>query len=161
VTGRRASFHQCLRQMNNDNIAVFFYGLFMDESLLASKGVRPSHSARAYLEGYRLRIGKRATLVPERGGKAHGVLMTIGRDDAAALYSEQSVSDYVAEAVTVMLPDGSIKQATCYNLPADRLEGTNPAYAESLLRLATSLGFPEEYLDTIRTEARPNPASKP
>lgn len=142
--------------MSDNKVAVFFYGLFMDESLLASKGIDPSHSTVGYVDGYRLRIGKRATLVPERASRAYGVLMTIGRLDATALYSDEAVSDYVPEPVSVTLPSGVIKPAICYNLPPSKLEGANSAYAESLLQLATSLGFPDEYLDTIRTEGYPN-----
>ena len=83
---------------------VFFYGLFMDESLLASKGVRPTEPTIGYVDGYGLRIGKRATLLPEANSRAYGVLMKIASEDAAALYSEQSVADYVAEPVVVTLP---------------------------------------------------------
>ena len=131
---------------------VFFYGLFMDESLLASRGIDPSNSTVGYVDGYRLRIGKRATLVPKGASRAYGVLMTIGPQDAATLYSDESVSDYVPEPVSVTLPSGVIESATVYNLPAGKLEGSNSAYAASLLQLATNLGFPAEYLDTIRIE---------
>lgn len=81
--------------------------------------------------------------------------MTIGRQDATALYSDESVSDYVPEPVSVTLPSGVIEPAICYNLPPGKLEGANSAYAESLLQLATNLGFPDEYLDTIRMEGYP------
>jgi len=142
--------------MNDDKIAVFFYGLFMDEALLASRGIAPSHATLGYVDGYRLKIGKRATLIPQRAARAHGVLMTIGREDATALYSDESVSDYIPEPVSVLLPGGAVEPAVCYNLPPGKLEGTNSAYAESLLRLATKLGFPDEYLDTIRLEGHPD-----
>jgi hypothetical protein len=138
--------------MNENNVAVFFYGLFMDESLLASRGVAPSRSAVGYVDGYRLSIGKRATLVPERGARAYGVLMTIGREDTTTLYSEQTVADYVPETVSVTLPGGVVEAATCYNLPPGKLAGANAAYAEALLQLAERLGFPDEYLETIRRE---------
>jgi len=142
--------------MSDDTIAVFFYGLFMDESLLVSRGIAPLLATLGYVDGYRLKIGERATLIPQRAARAHGVLMTIGRQDAAALYSDESVSDYVPEPVSVTLPDGSVKPAVCYNLPPDKLEGTNSAYAESLLRLATKLGFPDTYLDAIRMQGHPD-----
>ncbi len=138
--------------MNQPGVAVFFYGLFMDETLLASKGVRPSRTAIGYVDGYRLRIGKRATLEVEAGGRAHGVLMTIEQDDLAKLYSEDSVADYVPEEVSVRLAGGVNETAVCYLLPPGKLEGSNSAYAESLLLLATDLGFPGDYLAEIRTE---------
>jgi hypothetical protein len=136
--------------MNTNETKVFFYGLFMDESLLASKGVRPRQATVAYVDGYVLRIGKRATLLPKANSRAYGVLMTIAADDAAALYSEPSVADYVAEAVVVTLPGDNRVPAVCYNLPAAKLAGTNPEYAASLLALATRLGLPDSYLRHIR-----------
>ena len=138
--------------MSEDNVAVFFYGLFMDEALLISKGIEPASSNIGYLDGYRLRIGKRATLVPEEGCRAYGVLMVIRREQATALYSDQTVADYVPEPVSVTLTDGGVEGAVCYNLPPGKLEGANSAYAKSLLRVAARLRFPEEYLNTIRMQ---------
>jgi hypothetical protein len=40
--------------MSTNEIGVFFYGLFMDESLLASKGVRPTELTVSYVDGYGL-----------------------------------------------------------------------------------------------------------
>ena len=139
--------------MDAHAVTVFFYGLFMDESLLASKGVLPRNSAIAYVDGFSLHIGNRATLLPEEKARAYGVLMEILREDAAALYSDESVSDYVAQPVIATLPDGSAVSAVSYNLPATRLTGTNPEYASALLELASRLGLPESYLEHIRVVA--------
>lgn len=135
--------------MNTNAITVFFYGLFMDESLLASKGIRPTESTIGYVDGFGLRIGERATLLPESNSRAYGVLMKITSEDAAALYSEPSVSDYVAEPVVVKLPGNNQVSAVCYNLPATSLTGTNSEYAAALLTLATKLDLPDSYLRHI------------
>jgi len=132
---------------------VFFYGLFMDESLLASKGLRTSRATVGYVDGYRLRIGQRATLAPDPTKRAYGVLMTLRAAEVRALYSEASVADYVAESVSVNLPEGTIASAVCYNLPPDKVEGANPRYASSLLTLAAKLGLPDDYLRQIREQA--------
>ena len=139
--------------MNDEQVAVFFYGLFMDESLLASKGISPSRATVGHVDGYALRIGTRATLLRDDGNRAYGVLMTIRAEDARALYSEESVADYVSEPVSVVLPDGTVESALCYNLPESKLKGTNPQYAKSLLTLAGKLGLPSDYLEHIRKQA--------
>ncbi len=136
--------------MSTNEITVFFYGLFMDEPLLASKGVHATEPTIGYVDGYGLRIGERATLLPESNSRAYGVLMKIASEDAAALYSEQSVADYVAEPVVVTLPGDIQVSAVCYNLPAAKLVGTNSEYAAALLALATKLGLPDSYLRHIR-----------
>ncbi len=129
---------------------VFFYGLFMDEQLLAAKGIAPSDLRSGFVDGFELNIGERATLVPRANARAYGVVMDIAAGDAAALYADASVADYVPEPVSVQLVDKTTVAATCYNLPADKVTGTNKEYAASLLELAVRLGFPDTYLDRIR-----------
>ncbi len=122
----------------------------MDQSVLAAQGIQPTGIQPGFLDGYRLRIGDRATLMRHAGDRAYGVLMTIAQSDAALLYADASVADYVPEPVSVELLDGSRHTATCYNLPEERVAGANPDYAEALLGLATRLEFPDSYLDQIR-----------
>ena len=129
---------------------VFFYGLFMDENLLATKGIEPSEVSLGFVDGYGLRIGERATLVPRPDSRAYGAMMEIAAGEATELYAEDSVADYLPEPVIVELMDGTRVEATCYNLPADKVTGANKEYAESLLVVATRLGFPDSYLDQIR-----------
>ncbi len=138
--------------MKAEDVAVFFYGLFMDKSLLASRGIRPSRATVGYVDGYGLRIGRRATLVPDETNRAYGVLMKIRAEDVRALYSEESVADYVSESVSVVLPDGTLESAVCYNLPESKMKGTNSQYANSLLTLAAKLGLPSDYLQQIRKQ---------
>ena len=129
---------------------VFFYGLFMDESLLATKSIEPSEVNLGFVDGYCLRIGERATLVRRPGSRAYGAMMDIAPSEATELYAEESVADYLPEPVIVELMDGTQVEATCYNLPGDKVTGANKEYAESLLDVATRLGLPDSYLDQIR-----------
>ncbi len=139
--------------MKTEQIAVFFYGLFMDQTLLAAKGIRPSRALAGHVDGYVLRIGSRATLVHDKNHKVYGVLMTLGAEDVTALYSEESVADYEAEIVSVALADGTHEAAVCYILPESKLNGTNAQYASALLELAARLNFPRHYLRQIRNQA--------
>jgi len=131
-------------------VRIFFYGLFMDESLLATKGIEPSDVKLGFVEGYGLRIGKRATLVRCPDSRAYGAMMDIVPSEVTELYAEESVADYLPEPVIVELMDGTQVEATCYNLPSDKVTAANKEYAESLLDIATELGFPDSYLDQIR-----------
>lgn len=132
---------------------VFFYGLFMDETLLAAKAVSPTESAVGYVEGFALHIGERATLLPEAGARAYGVLMNVTSAEAAKLYSEPSVADYIAESLVVHLPGDVQVPAVSYNLPAAKLSGANPEYAAALAKLAAGLGLPDSYVERIRSIA--------
>ena len=122
----------------------------MDERLLATKGIEPSEVKLGFVDGYGLRIGERATLVHCPGSRAYGATMEITPSDAAQLYAQESVADYLPEPVIVQLIEGKRIEATCYNLPSDAVTGANKEYAELLLGVATKLGFPDSYLDEIR-----------
>ena len=129
---------------------VFFYGLFMDEDLLATKGIEPSEVRIGFVDGYALRIRERATLVRRPDSRAYGTMMDIAASEVAELYAEKSVADYLPEPVTVQLTDGAQVEATCFTLPDDGVTGANNEYAESLLNVAIKLGLPDSYLDQIR-----------
>ena len=80
---------------------VFFYGLFMDPSLLREMGLHPMDVRIASLQGYQLRIGERATLIDIPRSRAYGTVMTLHQDELAALYAGRGVEDYVPIEVEV------------------------------------------------------------
>jgi hypothetical protein len=136
-------------------IDVFFYGLFMDEALLREKGVDPQDRRIAGIDGYSLRIGNRATLVPCAGHSVHGVLYALIHAEIDALYAEPSVSAYRPEAVAARAADGRLVPALCFNLPqAPSAAEANPQYAARLKDLARRIGLPASYVASI--ESNPN-----
>ncbi len=131
-------------------IAVFFYGLFMDEALLREKGINPQNRRMAMVENFSLVIGERATLVPHSGRRAFGVLFSLTHAEVDALYAEASVSVYRPEAVAAQLADGSVIPALCFNLPvAPASDERNPQYASKLRALAERIGLPQSYVSDI------------
>ncbi len=130
---------------------IFFYGLFMDRSLLTEKGLHPETVGPAVLSGYRIHIGERATLLPSSPSRAYGIVMELSDREARALYSEPSVREYKRERVQVeLLESDAVIEAYCYNLPRElALAGTNPAYANKLARLVEALHFDATYAREI------------
>jgi hypothetical protein len=132
------------------SVEVFFYGLFMDESALREKGIRPAHARRASVDGFSLRLGARATLIPDAAKCVHGMLMSLTHRELDQLYAEPSVAAYRPEAVTVRFPEGGSIAALCFNLPMVPAEvQSNSDYAARLQAVARKLGLPESYIDTI------------
>jgi hypothetical protein len=132
-------------------IAVFFYGLFMDEALLREKGMNPREGRMASVENFSLAIGARATLVPCPGRTAHGVIFSLTHTEVDALYGEASVSAYRPEAVAAQLEDGSFIPALCFNLPMPpATTERNPQYASKLRELAERIGLPSSYVSSIQ-----------
>jgi hypothetical protein len=129
---------------------VFFYGLFMDEDLLRSKGLRPLGAEHAVVEGFTLRIGERAMLLPMPGRRVCGLVFSIALPEVDRLYSEPSLQLYRPEAVLARLESGGVIAALCYNLPrASAPVGRNPEYAEQLRSVAQKVGLPAEYIAAL------------
>ena len=131
-------------------ISVFFYGLFMDAEALRAQGISPTSPRRGRVQGYSLRIGQRATLIPDPHGCVYGVLMDLSHNEIERLYAEPSVRVYRPEAVVAELDDGSRVATLCFNLPEPPgLDERNDMYAQRLRDLASRLELPVTYVERI------------
>ena len=136
--------------MSGRRVNGFFYGLFMDVELLKSSGVIAENPRKAYVDGYALRIGNRATLVPAAQGRAYGMVLALTHDELDVLYGGPGLETYRPEALQATLMDGGSLPALCYNLleaPAD--DERNDAYAAKLRDALGRLGFPADYIDSV------------
>jgi hypothetical protein len=139
-----------MNAMEPHRVTVFFYGLFMDVELLVSKGAHPTNPRPASVPGFALRIGQRATLMPNAESSAHGFIMELSHAEIEQLYSEASVSAYRPETVLAKLADGSYVTALCFNLVVPAPEEANSDYANKLRELARRLKLPRGYVESIR-----------
>ena len=131
-------------------IAVFFYGLFMDDALLRQKGATPRDGRIAAVRDFSLVIGARATLVPRSDGTVHGVVYWLTHAEIDALYSDGSVDVYRSEAVLAHVADGTVVPALCFNLPSPPSAGErNADYAARLRALAERIGLPPGHVASI------------
>lgn len=131
-------------------VAGFFYGLFMDARVLRELGASPANPRRAYVEGFRLRIGSRATLVPRAGSRVYGMVIGLTHSDLERLYAAPGLDGYRPEAVLAHCLEGETVPALCYNLPDEpRSTERNAAYAARLQNLLRELKFPAEYIDSV------------
>lgn len=136
--------------MTAKRIDGFFYGLFMDADLLARNHVTPFYPRRAYVDGYALHVGKRATLVQTQAARAYGMLFSLTHNDLEKLYSLPGLEQYRPEAVLACSLEGQSYPALCYNLldlPAHT--ESNVDYAAQLRAALKKLAFPHDYIAKI------------
>ena len=146
----RAAGAQAKERLMERRIDVFFYGLFMDPDVLRAKGLHPVNTRRASVEGLALQLGDRATLVPEPGACAHGMLISLTHEELDQLYAEPSVAAYRPEPVLATLSDGKPVAALCFNLPSVSEQAqSNSEYATKLRTVAQKLGLPPDYVANI------------
>ena len=125
----------------------------MDEELLRAKGVKPGGAEHATVDGFTLRIGQRAALIPAPGGRVHGLIFSLSLPELNRLYSEPSVQDYRPQAVLAHLASesGGVIAALCYNLPQSLLPTEpDPEYVAKLRALALKIGLPTEYVASVQ-----------
>lgn len=129
---------------------LFFYGLFMDEAILRTKGVIPLRPRKAVVPGYRLRIGRRAFLVPQFGEQAFGMVFALTDREIAALYAEPGLESYRPESVVAFFEDRSFAAVTTFNLgEADATVAVDAEYAAKLLAVFRRLGFPSDHVPGV------------
>ena len=123
----------------------------MDEALLRVKGIVSPNLRVAFVPGFQLRIGNRATLVPNPSERVFGVVASLSHSELERLYGEPSLQAYRPEAVLAHLLHGAILAALCFNLvEAPSADEHNPEYATKLRTLAAQLQFPLDYVSTIQ-----------
>jgi hypothetical protein len=134
--------------MREARVLVFFYGSYMNRSVLAEVGFAPSTWEAASLPGFDIRIAPRANLFRAPGQVVFGVLATATHAELERLYTHaQTVLGevYRPEAVLVRT-EGAWQPALCY-ISSDMVERpAESAYVERILRPARELGFPSWYL---------------
>ena len=136
--------------MTDRRIDGFFYGLFMDSAILAQSRIEPANPRRAYVEGYALRIGRRATLAPVPGARAYGMVFALTHDELERLYGAPGLEQYRPEAVIARSFDGESLPALCYNLrEAPGPDEANADYAERLRATLARLDFPPDYVASV------------
>lgn len=136
--------------MSERTVDVFFYGLFMDTSVLKNYGINPVNVRQAYVDDFELRIGQRATLLPARGERAYGMVIALKHHELNQLYSGPGLTEYRPEAVLAKIISGGAIPALCYNLTVEPKSGEcNPEYALRLKETLRTLSFPATYVESV------------
>lgn len=136
--------------MTDRRIDGFFYGLFMDSDILRESHVAAVSPRRAYVDGYVLCIGRRATLVPAPGARAYGMVFALTHDEIEQLYSGPGLEHYRPEAILAHSMEGGTLPALCYNLrEAPGPDESNTEYAARLRAVLGKLEFPPEYIASV------------
>jgi hypothetical protein len=131
------------------NQAVFFYGLFMDPAYREGPSV-PRVRQRAVLPDYALIIETRATLIPQIGAKAWGIVEDVTHAELNALYAGPAMASYKPLAVTCRgLEAGGAIPAITYIAPLSDAPADS-AYVLKLANVLRSCGLPPESWESLK-----------
>jgi hypothetical protein len=124
----------------------------MDPDVLRSQGIDAGEGRKARVDGQALRLGERATLVPQEGARAYGMTYALEAAQLQALYSTAGLEAYVPIVVQVRFEgdDGEGAAAECWVLATPPEAATpDPDYEKRLREVLGRLGFPAEYVATV------------
>lgn len=122
-------------------IDAFCYGLYMDPDVLLAKRVAPTSPRRCIADGFAVRIGAKATLLRQPGGRACGMVYAVSHSELGDLYSGLEV--YKPEALLVRTESGITLPALTMVLldPPSPVE-SNLEYEAKLHAALQKLHFP-------------------
>jgi len=128
----------------------FFYGSFINLTVLKQYQVFPEEIQKAKLEGFDIRIEPLATLAQDNTSTTYGIVCKVTHEELETLYNLDWVAKYNPEAVIVETEDGNqIPALTYISDPPDK----SPAAQDYVLRIvepAKDLGFPDWYIDMLK-----------
>ncbi len=136
-------------------IWVFFFGAYINFSVLREIDLIPEEYRVATLSGYRLNIAPTATLHREPGSTVWGIIATATHEELRRLYVDHAKiflgGDYFPRAVTVTDTNDNIIPALCYICADMKPVPAKAEYIEQIARPAEEYGFPKEYVKMIRS----------
>ena len=134
---------------------VFFYGSYMNPSVLREVDLAPERFEVARLDGYDIRVAPRANLVPSSEHCVYGVLAEATHAELARLYAHAKDvlgETYLPHPVLVQTREGAWVTALCYIAPAMVERAPDAAYVDRILQPARAFGFPEWYIRRLEAE---------
>ena len=134
----------------NDLVWGFFYGGLINPEVMQRVGMKPRSQEIAMLPGYELQIAPWVNLVPNPRAVAYGLLMLVSHRELSHVYG-QLKAPYVPFPVLAQDKEGRLRTALCYLSPGMQPGQADASHVENLLHPASRLGFPEWYLEKIRS----------
>jgi hypothetical protein len=129
---------------------IFLYGVGMDSSVLRANGIEPGPARRAHVDGFALRIGRRATLVPRAHGCVHGLVVALAPESLATVWALAAREGYQSEGVLAWVDGEAPRPALSFRASREpAADERDEDYARQLQGVLERLGFPRDYVHSI------------
>ena len=138
--------------MSDPKVRVFFYGSYMNPNVLRAVDIIPERFEVARLDGYDIRIGPRANLIPSQQHCVYGVVVEATHAELVRLYEHARDvlgETYLPYPVLTQMESGGWFPALCYIASEMVPQGADPAYVERIVNAAREFGFPLWYIERL------------
>lgn len=144
--------------MSTAKVGTFFYGSFINTSVLAEVGLVPDRVTVAVLNGFDICIQPLANLIRSDARQAYGIIVDATHAELERLYGyvEHKLGGvYLPEAVLVETADKTWAPVLTYI--SHTMESRPPAndYVDRIVDPARALGFPQWYIDRLESFRTP------
>ena len=142
--------------MGEPRVRVFFYGSYMNPTVLREVGIVPEAFEVARLDGYDFRIAPRANLERSPQHSVYGVLVEATHAELDRLYAHARDvlgETYLPHPVLIQTDSGSWSPALCYIAPGMVPQRADPAYIERIVKAARDFRFPSWYIERLESAA--------
>ena len=143
--------------MRQSKVWTFFYGSYINLSVLKEVDLIPERYETAKLSGFDIHIRPLANLVRSDRHCVYGILAKATHDELKRLYAhaEQVLGGvYLPEAVLTETRDGDWRPALCYIAPSMNPEPAADEYVDRIVKPAKEHGFPEWYIERLKSFRR-------
>ena len=133
---------------------VFFYGSFINRSVLAESGLVPESMQVAMLPGYDISVRPLANLHRSPMGIVYGVVFAASHAELERLYAHAETvlgGVYLPQPVNAFFADGTVRAVLTYIAPDLEAGPPDPAYVDRIVGPGRDLGFPEWYLERLQS----------
>jgi hypothetical protein len=133
-------------------VRTFFYGSFMNRTVLARQGVAPGEMEVARLPGFEIRMQPLSNVVPDDRSCVYGILARVTHRELDRLYRHLPGAvggTYLPDAVLVQTRAGAWQPALCYIAPPLEPAPAATDYLDSVLVAAREYAFPDWYLHQL------------
>jgi hypothetical protein len=129
-------------------VRIFFYGTFMDASVLKGQGINSPAVIPARISGYELYMRPRVNLIRADRSFVYGSIAQLTHDEITKLYAgleERFNLKYLPEAVLAETLDGNFRPVLCYIAPQMEESPPDSEYIRQMGAAARAAGLPEWY----------------
>ena len=138
--------------MTRSNKLVFFYGSYINRSVLREVGLVPNRFEVARLDDYDISIRPLANVFESKGRTVWGVVASATGQELDRLYAHARNilgGVYLPCPVSVSTGSETIEAALCYIADSLPEAPANADYVHRILAPARELGFPAEYIERL------------
>lgn len=140
--------------MNEPKVVTFFYGSYINPTVLREVDLIPDRMDVARLPGFDIEIRPLANLVPSDRHSVYGILATATHAELGRLYDHARDvlgGVYLPQAVLAYTLSGQAEPALCYIAPELHAEQASAEYVGRIVDPARDHGLPEWYVRRLES----------